>query len=73
MAHELAAWPLCALLCSGLKSSVCSVELLWLLNEIINERCGLYIVSKYLLLGSEDDFLIKKLLASRVNLFMEAG
>lgn len=30
-------------------------------------------MSKYLLLGSEDDFLIKKLLASRVNLFMETG
>lgn len=30
-------------------------------------------MSKYLLLGNEDDLLIKKLLASRVNVFMEAG
>ena len=56
----LALPPLCALLCSGLNSSVHFVELLWCLNEIINEREGLYIVSKYLLLGNEDDFLIKK-------------
>ena len=30
-------------------------------------------MSKYLLLGNEDDLLIKKLLASRVNVFTEAG
>ena len=52
--------PLCALLCSGLNSSVHFVELLWCLNEIINEREGLYIVSKYLLLGNEDDFFNKE-------------
>lgn len=74
LVREQAACPLCALLYSRANSSIHFVELLWWLNEIINVRWGLSIVSKHLLHANDYYLLTRKLVASRVNnVSLEAG